>query len=335
MIWSVFSYSFYIKTTADCLSTVFQRTASNGVFQLQTSVSSQTLNPHGVITLFIAVKFRDIKHLTKKKLQSWYSSREALETMWCLEDKGLFVFFGKMRLYDSCWSVLSISNIHRFNHGCQAAGEHSGCEEVCSLRLFKDFKPAHLSPEDPLDREPDIVPPPSISLGHDRLISSWEQETQLLVAHSLGAHKEGNSCTISPPASSWIYIVTDCKEKLSLQTPCFWFTLTTVVLQFPYLCGFAFSVLWHLKPMADVKTELGFPELSTFDGRFVRPLKPQGHMGGEGVLWMARHRRERHWLFTSVTLSHHWTHHRDGKTQGLSRYHALNETEKSTLDCGY
>lgn len=223
----------------------------------------------------------------------WYSSMEALETMWCLEDKVLFVFFGEMRLFNSSWSILSISNIHGFN---QVAGGYSGCEEACSLRLLKDFKPAHLSPEDSLDRELDIVLAPSISLGHDRLIS-WEQETWLLVAHSLGTHKEGNSCAIFPPASSWMHIVIDCEEKPSLQTPCFWFTLTTVALQFPCLCGFAFSVLWHFKPMADVKSELGFPELSTFDGRLVRSLKPQRRMGGEGVLWTARHCGERRWLF--------------------------------------
>lgn len=115
------------------------------------------------------------------------------------------------------------------------------------------------------------------------------------MAHSLGTHKKGNSCAISPLASSWICVVITVRKNWA----CFWFTLTTVVLQFPYLCGFAFSVLWHLKPTADVKTELGFPELSTCDGRLVRPLKPQRCMGGEGVLWVARHRRERRWLFTA------------------------------------
>lgn len=61
-------------------------------------------------------------------------------------------------------------------------------------------------------------------------------------------------------------------------------TLTTVALQFPYLCGFAFSVLWHFEPTADVEIALGFPELYSFDGNLVRPLKPQRRMGGEGVL---------------------------------------------------
>lgn len=64
----------------------------------------------------------------------------------------------------------------------------------------------------------------------------------------------------------------------------FAFTLTTVALQFPYLCGFAFSVLWLFKPSADVEIDLGFPKFSTFDGNLVRPLKPQRRMGGEGVL---------------------------------------------------
>lgn len=174
------------------------------------------------------------------------------------------------------------------------AGGHSGCEEACSLRLVKDFKPAHLSPEDLLD----IVPAPSISLGHDRLISSWEQEIELLVAHSLGTHKEGNSCALSPLASPWIYIVITVKKNWACKPHAFDLPWQQLCCSSP-LCGFAFSVLWHLKPTADVKTELDFPELSTCDGRLVRPLKPQRCMGGEGVLWTARHRRERRWLFTA------------------------------------
>lgn len=59
-------------------------------------------------------------------------------------------------------------------------------------------------------------------------------------------------------------------------------TLTTVALQFPYLCGFAFSMLWYFKPRADVEIQLGFPEFPTFDGNLVSPPKPQRCMGGEG-----------------------------------------------------
>lgn len=123
----------------------------------------------------------------------------------------------------------------------------------------------------------------------------------------------------------------DCKEKPSLQTPSFWFTLTTIVFQFLYLCGFAFSVLWHFKPTADVKTELGFPELSTFDGRLVRPLKPQRRMGGEEFSEWPDTEGSGADCSLCVTLSHHWTHQRDGKTECSSRYHVLNETEKNHL----
>lgn len=70
--------------------------------------------PWCFITLFIAVKFRSTKHLTKKTLQSWYSSGEALETMWCLEDKGLLFSMAKwdyMTLADQFWAYQTCTDL--------------------------------------------------------------------------------------------------------------------------------------------------------------------------------------------------------------------------------
>lgn len=74
------------------------------------------------------------------------------------------------------------------------------------------------------------------------------------------------------------------------------FTLTTVASQFLYLCGFLFSVLWHLKPKADFNLELDFTKFSIFDGSLVRPLKPQRCISGKGALWMGRQCWEQCWL---------------------------------------
>jgi len=115
-----------------------------------------------------------------------------------------FFVFEEMRLFNSSCSVLSRSDTHGFNRRCQVAGEYNGCEEACSLTLLKAFKPARLSPEDLLHGEADVLPASSISLGHDRLISSRVQERELFVDHPWTTHKEENSCAISPPVSSLI-----------------------------------------------------------------------------------------------------------------------------------
>lgn len=70
--------------------------------------------------------------------------------------------------------------------------------------------------------------------------------------------------------------------------------------------GFLFSVLWHLKPTSDVKTEWGFPDSSISDGRPARRLKPRRRLGGEGVLRMGSRTEPSAWL----TLSHSQTHRR-------------------------
>ena len=94
----------------------------------------------------------------------------------------------------------------------------------------------------------------------------------------------------------FLVVASAYKDRVS-QIYVVWIYLANSCIAVPVPLWFAFSELWPFKPTADVKIDSGFPKFSMFDGNLVRPLKPQRRMGGEGVLWTARHCGERRWLF--------------------------------------
>lgn len=123
------------KTRYDLVcSLLFQRGASISTFQLQASALPQTLNSYSSITPFRAANFSGTKHQTQKA-SGWIFRRG--DTGKCVtfqENKGLFFFFAKMRMFNSAYSSRGISNIHRSNCRCQVAEEYDGYEEACSLK---------------------------------------------------------------------------------------------------------------------------------------------------------------------------------------------------------
>lgn len=95
--------------------------------------------------------------------------------------------------------------------------------------------------------------------------------------------------------------------------------------------GFLFSVLWHLKPTSDVKTEREIPDSSISDGCPVRRLKPRRRLGGEGVLRMGSHTEPSAWL----TLSHSQTHRRGSGRAAFIKIPCSERNRKKKKSLGF
>lgn len=152
---------------------------------------------------------------------------------------------------------------------------------INTMKRLRDRSPVSCSPQNhPMETftEVSILHMPPISLGHMELPP---------LGHPLCTHEEklrymNSSLSLQ---NTLLHTSESCA-----------FALTTVASQFLYLCGFLFSVLWHLKPKADFNLELDFTKFSIFDGSLVRPLKPQRCISGKGALWMGRQCWEQCWL---------------------------------------